>query len=303
MAMFATIMSTTAPPENAAKWACPDDGYCDSQMIAEWKMEAMGKLLLESLWTERKSAVQLACQMLRDSACDEPVKQGSSKLVTQPKINKVEAKIENLIEMRTEGEISKEEFLKQRAKLDSELKALHEELQAETDVIAVPKSDAMAWKAIEDTLNQLLDFSQHTLDKALYEKFVQQIIPRGDNRFAWVMNLDNGATGEYIPLAEGRKTSQKVSLDDSEGGDDPLHNIGVIYRSDFEKRLKKQKSSPLKFPHRRRLNPRRRKAKTLIYIKEGRFAVPLFAEKSSYFFCRIMGGKFVVYYCRNTWNL
>ncbi|MDR2515227.1 MAG: hypothetical protein LBD02_08520, partial [Christensenellaceae bacterium] len=54
-----------------------DTGYCDAQMIAEWKMEAMGKLLLESLWTERKSAVQLACQMLRDCVCDEPVNQGS----------------------------------------------------------------------------------------------------------------------------------------------------------------------------------------------------------------------------------
>jgi hypothetical protein len=66
------------------------------------------------------------------------------------------------------------------------------------------------------------------------------------------MNLDSGATEEYTLVATGRKTSPKVSLDDSERGGDPLHSISIIRLSDFEKRLKKQKSSPLKFPHRRR---------------------------------------------------
>ena len=92
-----------------------DDGYCDMQTLAEWKMDAMGKLLLATLWGERREAVQLACRMLRDCACDEPAEQGGLKRGVLSQIAKAERKIENLIEMRAEGEISKEEFLRQRA--------------------------------------------------------------------------------------------------------------------------------------------------------------------------------------------
>ncbi|MDR1410169.1 MAG: hypothetical protein LBJ12_07920 [Oscillospiraceae bacterium] len=178
-------------------------------MIAEWKMEAMGKLLLESLWTERESAVRLACQMLRDCACDEPVKQGNPRIGLRIQIEKVESKIENLIEMRTEGEINKEEFLKQRAKLDSELKALKAELQSEPEATPPSKSAGLAWEAIEEMLSQLTDFSQPKLDDKIYEKFVSRIIPRGDNRFAWIMNLDNGATEEYTSDYRGSENEPK----------------------------------------------------------------------------------------------
>jgi len=229
-------------------------GYCDMNMIADWKLEAMTKMLFEQLWGERWEAVQLACQMLRDCVCDEPAEQGGLKRGVLSQIAKAEKKIENLIEMRAEGEISKEEFLRQRAKLDGELKALQAELQAAPED-APRKTEGLAWKAIEDTLNQLIDFSGPTLDKKLYEKFVSKVIPRNNNRFAWIMNLDNGVTAEYTLVTEGRKASQKVSLADPEGDNPSLHQIGVIYLADFIKWREEQKNSPGPFPLRRRSRP------------------------------------------------
>ncbi|MDR2514717.1 MAG: hypothetical protein LBD02_05850, partial [Christensenellaceae bacterium] len=131
---------------------------------------------------------------------------------------------------------------------------------SEPEAAPQSKSAGLAWEVIEDTLNQLIDFSQPTLDKKLYDKFVSKIIPRGNNRFAWVMNLDNGLTEDFTLVAEGRKSKQTVSVDDSEGGESPLHNIGVIRLADFKKWRKSQKSSPVQFPHRRRLKGRTKQA-------------------------------------------
>ena len=227
-----------------------DSGYCDISMIADWKMEAMGKLVMATLWGERRQSVQFACRMIRENICEEPIKP-DNKLNLQLTISRVQGKIEKLIEMRTEGEISKEEFLKQRSKLDGELQALDAELNTEPKTPPVSKTSQSAWETIEQTLNRLIDFSQPKLDDKIYEKFVSQVIPRNNNRYAWIMNLGNAATEEFTLVTEGRKTSQKISMEDPEGDDPSLHIDNVIYLSDFVFMGKTKLSYYEKFPPRR----------------------------------------------------
>ena len=227
-----------------------DEGYCDLKMVAQWKFDAMGKLLMERLWGERKESVQLACRMIRECICEEPAKP-DNKINTQLRIAKIQEKIDNLIEMRTGGEISKEEFLKQRARLDGELHVLTDELNTKSDAPIIAKSEMASWTAIEETLNQITDFSQPKLDDEIYQKFVSRVIPRGDNRFAWIMNLDNAATEEYTLIVDGRKTNPKVSLEDPEGDTPSLHNDCVIYLDDLIKWSKTKKQRRLTFLPRR----------------------------------------------------
>ena len=68
-----------------------------------------------------------------------------------------------------------------------------------------------------------------------------------------VFNLDNGMTEEYTLVAEGRRSSRKVSTEGPEGNDPSVHNANVIYLSDLIKWSKKRKQSRLTFPHRRLL--------------------------------------------------
>ena len=225
------------------------EGYCDMNMIADWKMEVMGKFLMASIWGERRETVQLACRIIRENLCEEPIPDNNVNL--RLTISKVQSKMEKLIEMRTEGEISKEEFLNQRSKLDNELQALTNELNAKPETAPVLKTTLTAWADIEETLNTLIDFSEPKVSHEIYEKFVTQVIPRGNNRYAWIMNLNNATTEEFTLTVEGRKTNQKVSIDDPEGDDPSVHNIGVIYLADFVKLVKSTESAPFKFPPRR----------------------------------------------------
>lgn len=40
------------------------EGYCDSRMITDWKLDFMAKALLEHLWTERKESVLIALDLI-----------------------------------------------------------------------------------------------------------------------------------------------------------------------------------------------------------------------------------------------
>lgn len=100
-----------------------DTGYCDQPMIADWKLELMGKAILEQVFGEQKDLIQYTCDLLRQCQRSAKPKDNSLHNITA-RIEKIKTKKEMLLDMRTEGEITKEEFLSQRQKLDAELQTL-----------------------------------------------------------------------------------------------------------------------------------------------------------------------------------
>jgi hypothetical protein len=207
-----------------------DTGYCDMTMIADWKLDAMTKMLFEQLWGERKKSVQLACKMIRENySADKPVAVDRSNIMA--KINRIEGRISNLVDMRTDGDISKEEYRTRRAKLDAELETAKAELTENPAVVPVPQEYKLRWTEIEQTLNQMIDLSGEKVSEAVVDKFVRRITPLGNNRYVFYMNLDNRLAEQFTAKVEGRKNSAVVSLDDNEGDGEPsppIHNCKVL---------------------------------------------------------------------------
>ena len=150
--------------------------------------------------------------------------------------------------MRTDGEITKEEFAVQKQKIDAVLADLENEyasmLQSEQE-IRVPD---LRWDEIKETLTQVLDFSQPQVNPDLIRKFVSKIVPDGKNHFRWYMNLDGHDTTSLDVVTEGRKSNAVVTFD-SGGDKPPLHTGDVITIS----QLKEKKSSTLSILHRQLL--------------------------------------------------
>ena len=128
--------------------------------------------------------------------------------------------------MRTEGEITKEEFLSQRKKLDTELAKLTAEYekQSQSNVIELEQPE---WEKIEAALEEILDFSKPEPSPDLIRKFVTQIVPDGKTDFCWYLNLDGQKTTAVNMAVEGRKNKAIVSFADEEPCA-PLHNGTVI---------------------------------------------------------------------------
>ena len=75
-------------------------------------------------------------------------------------IAKTKKKISNLIDMRTEGDISKEEYRDRKAKLEMEIAEYEKQLVQETSNDKVIVKDGLDWNAIRRTLEELIDFSK-----------------------------------------------------------------------------------------------------------------------------------------------
>ena len=78
-------------------------------MIADWKLDMMAKMVIEHIWKNRGEALILALKMINDNYEEETPSKEDNKEI-ELKIEKLQKRIKNLIEMRADGEISKEEF-------------------------------------------------------------------------------------------------------------------------------------------------------------------------------------------------
>ena len=149
----------------------------------------MAKFIFERIWIDKNEVISKTCYLINECyRADVPKKVNLTGIASQ--IEKYRAKKNNLLDMRTDGEITKEEFAVQKQKIDAVLADLENEyasmLQSEQE-IRVPD---LRWDEIKETLTQVLDFSQPQVNPDLIRKFVSKIVPDGKNHFRWYMNLD-----------------------------------------------------------------------------------------------------------------
>jgi hypothetical protein len=207
------------------KAGADDSGYCDQPMIADWKLELMGKKILELVFQDKRDLIDHTCEMIRQ--CLQSARpQGVNLSHLVSRMERIKVKKEALLDMRTDGEITKLEFLEQRKKLDKELA----DLQAEYDSKAhnpIVELEQPEWGRIQAALEEILDLSQPTPSPDLIRKFVAQIVPEGKTNFQWHLKLDGNQTSHVGMTVEGRKNKAVVSFT-AEGTCSPLAFGAVI---------------------------------------------------------------------------
>ncbi len=89
------------------------EGYCDIKMITDWKLDFMAKELLGHLWQDRKASVIIAIDRIKRYYKDEGLSENQHDAVSiKAKIDKAQTRLTNLISMRADGELSKEENIR-----------------------------------------------------------------------------------------------------------------------------------------------------------------------------------------------
>lgn len=201
-----------------------DTGYCDQPMIADWKLELMGKAILEQVFREQRDLIQYTINLIRQSyRTPRPAENNMANLTAR--MERLKTKKETLLDMRTEGEITKEEFLAQRQKLDVELQKLtvEQERLTQSNTIDLEQPE---WGRIQDALEEILDLSQPKPSPDLIRKFVTQVVPIGKTNFCWYLNLDGRGTTCLDMTVEGRKNHANLTF----GGEHyaPQEESGII---------------------------------------------------------------------------
>ena len=202
------------------------EGFCDSRMIADWKLDFMAKSLLEHLWTDRKESVLLALDLIKRYYRDERVTSGKSDTtVIQTKLNKATTRLQNLIAMRADGEITKDEYQAMRSPVDEEIRALQKSLEEAPQ--AEKQSTALNLDEITATLHSLVDFSGATLNHDVINKFVYMVTPTSDTSFHWYVNLSGNTKARATYTVEGRKKKNVIKLEE-------IEEISSLHRKENE---------------------------------------------------------------------
>lgn len=224
------------------------EGYCDIKMITDWKLDFMAKELLEHLWQDRKASVIIAVDLIKRYYKDERLSENQHDAVSiKAKIDKAQTRLTNLIAMRADGELSKEEYQTMRKPIDAEIQQLQERLnQAPND--EQPKS-GLELDGIISTLNTLIDFSGTKISEEVINQFIYRVTPTSDTTFDWYVNLNGTADVRATFTAEGRKNRAVVKLEE-------IEQISSLHRKENEDNGMFLKN-PLVFTFlHRRLSPR-----------------------------------------------
>ena len=204
------------------------DGYCDIRMIGDWKLDLMAKKIFESIWTDRKEDAKLAYKLLRECYQSDASRNKGTIAAVQGKISRATARMENLIAMRADGEISKEQFQTLRQKAETELADLNEEL-SRLNAAFDDETDTLDMAAIEDALDSILDFSGPSIDSSIIDKFVCRITPVDNGHYRWDLNFAPNKKQAIIGAVEGRKG--KANAEIKEYGEDDEHPHRTYDRS------------------------------------------------------------------------
>ena len=127
---------------------------------------------------------------------------------------KANSRLTNLIAMRADGEISKDEYQAMRSPVDEEIKKLQKALDEIPQEKSNPKG--LDIEGIRSTLNSFIDFSGSTISHDVVNQFVYLITPTSDTTFDWYVNLNGTADVKATFTAEGRKKNCIIKLEEIE---------------------------------------------------------------------------------------
>ena len=236
-----------------------DTGYCDQTEIPDWKLEMMGKMIMEQVWRTRAEDIKLACKILKECYKPDIKAPRENKSVMLANIEKLKSKKDNLLDMRSDGEITKEEFLNKKEEIDKKISQLTAEYEKDDCPTESDEADLELGK-IEAALNVLIDFSKPVLPREIYQKFVSKVTPYSKTHYRWYLNLDGKGAQTADVKVNGRKSNAAVAFCD-EGEIPPVHFKEIIFFNILKQEIKNKKSFFVATLHRPRSRTRSNREK------------------------------------------
>lgn len=189
------------------------EGICDVPMVPRWKLGAMADIIFQKFWNNRQEILNIANEMLDKHYKDDKEQNFADEIEDiQNKLNKLEQKFDNLVEMRMEGEIDKAKFNEKKEHIEKEKERLNNMLLSyhiEEDLSEEEMNEKLT--ILKYGLEQDFNFSTHNIPDEVIDAFVDQIIVYKDC-FVWKLKLFDDTVRLTV---NGRKNNATVSLVES----------------------------------------------------------------------------------------
>ena len=166
------------------------EGICVTKMVPRWKLEVMADMIFQKFWNDREGVLAIANEMLDNCYENEHDNEAlDRKRDLEDKMESMNRKYNNLLDMRMAGEIEKdrydekrEQILKEQQRLKEQLAMIDEEVDISDDIY-LDKVEILKYG-----LEQNFNFSTKHIPEEVIDAFVQEIIVCKDG-FIWKLNL------------------------------------------------------------------------------------------------------------------
>ncbi len=207
------------------------EGCCDNKAVLQWRMDMMGDFIIKEIWETRSEDLETALELIKQNYVKiEKVTPKSDKDAIREKLDKVEGKLNNLIMMRTEGEISKEEFQRMREGFDKEIAQLTARLNADDEVKVENSSFEEEIKRVQNALAELNEVGTNKMKTEWLNRMVASVVPNRNRVYEWHINSRDGE--QVIALCAGgdrrSKTNRPYVYLYGEEADDSASDIHIF---------------------------------------------------------------------------
>lgn len=214
---------------NRKKAGLETEGYCDNKTVLQWKMDMMGEFIFDEHWANRAKDMQDALEYIK-KYYTQSAPEAVPTFDYEAEIAKLERKLDALIDMRTDGEITKEEYNKKRAEYEAQIKNLRSQATAVSP--ATPTTDTLDLDKIISALNDISD-SKTELGREVLEDIVSSVIPTSEGVYEWHLSTGADTETQTNLAVKGRANSKErpyVYLygEEADKTASDVHNICIV---------------------------------------------------------------------------
>lgn len=166
------------------------DGFCDMPTVNETKLDVMAAVLFDNIIDDKAPVIEEAVTILNQTLKEMKTENKRDLSGYEQRIEKAEKKLDTLLSMRADGEISKEEYQRAKSKCEQEIKELQAAMlgngQDEGDA-----EESIDMQYVRDLLGKISITENGKADKDVLMEFVDTITVEKGNVFRWGLWLRN----------------------------------------------------------------------------------------------------------------
>ena len=166
------------------------DGFCDMPTVNETKLDVMAAVLFDNIISDKAPVIEEAVSILNRTLKEMKTENKRDLSGYQQRIEKAEKKLDSLLSMRVDGEISKEEYQRAKSKCEQEIKELQAAMlgngQDEGDA-----EESIDMQYVRDLLGKISITENGKADKDVLMEFIDTITVEKGNVFKWGLWLRN----------------------------------------------------------------------------------------------------------------
>ena len=156
---------------------------CQLKPVAEWQLEMIAYLVIRAQWDSREADLEQAWRVTEECLQGRDGSSSQERELRRRRREQLEKRKESLVDMRADGEITKEEYAIKRQEYEEELRTLKEELLSERENGEMAEQDGGKFQSIRQALCQLIDFSGPKLNREIVDGWIRKLVHSSDYEF------------------------------------------------------------------------------------------------------------------------